>query len=78
MYKSKFPKSIHLSAHYQQDIGKKVGIVLSPRSITSWHGVALLNKDGSFSIKRKKDLSKNLKLSSKTINGIICRYHIEN
>lgn len=78
IYKSKFPPSIYLTVHYQKDIGKKVGIALSSSSITPWHGVAVLNQDGSFLIKRKKDLSKSLKLTSKIINEVICYYYIEN
>lgn len=77
IYKSKFPPSINLTVHFQKDIGTKVGIALSPSSITPWHGVAVLNKDGSFSIERKKDLPNSLKLTSKTINDIECHYYTE-
>jgi len=77
IYKSKFPPAIHLSVHYQKDLGKKVGISLSSGSITPWHGVAVLNKEGSFNIKQKEDLSKNSRLCSKRINGLTCHYYIE-
>ncbi len=76
LYKSKFPEAIRLSVHYQNDLGQKVGISLVPGLITPWHGVAALNKDGSFVVKQKHDLPKESRLSSKEINGVICYYYI--
>ena len=74
-YKKRFPQSISLSVHYQSNLGHKVGISLAVGSLTPWHGVPVLNKNGSFEIQRKKDVEKTHKLKCQKINGIRCYFY---
>lgn len=74
-YKKRFPRSISLSVHYQSNLGNKVGISLAVGALTPWHGVPVLNKDGSFEIQRKKDVEKTHTLQCQKINGISCYFY---
>lgn len=74
----KFPanKFFRLTAHLSEDVGKKFGIKLSPSSdITPYHGVLVQEADGSWIIRFKKDVdSREYKLVSQNINGVVCWY----
>lgn len=68
-----------LTVHFSNDIGKKFGIKLSPNSdITPYHGVLVLEKNGEWSIRFKKDIDlNNHVLVSQVINGVDCPYYEE-
>lgn len=75
LYKKKFPPSVALSVHYQSDLGKKIGLSLCGGTLTPWHGVAVLRKDGSFEIRRKSDVEDTHTLTTHHINGINCYFY---
>lgn len=68
---------IPVSVHFQQKVDKKFGMKLSPTScVTPWHGVLVLQKDGTGQIYHRKDLDlKGLQISGRFINGLWCPYY---
>ena len=76
-YYSLYPEAFPLSVHFSKDLSKSFGIQLSKGSnLTPWHGVARLEKDGSYKVvyKRDIDLSK-YSLFYHNINGVRCAYY---
>lgn len=73
-------KVISVSVHYQPDVGKKIGIKLSPTSfITPWHGVLVVEKDGTSQIAHKQDIdSSAYKQTGKFVNRFWCPFYQTN
>ncbi len=73
-------KVISVSVHYQPNVGKKIGIKLSPTSfITPWHGVLVVEKDGTSKIVHKQDIdSSAYKQTGKFVNRFWCPFYQAN
>lgn len=73
-------KVISVSVHYQPNVGKKIGIKLSPTSfITPWHGVLVVEKDGTSQIVHKQDIdSSAYRQTGKFVNQYWCPFYQAN
>ncbi len=71
---------ISVSVHYQPNVGKKIGIKLSPTSfITPWHGVLVVEKDGTSQIIHKQDIDFSAyRQTGKFVNRFWCPFYQAN
>ncbi len=70
------PEYFRLTVHFSPDVSKKFGIRLSPTSdVTPYHGV-MVQEDGTWSIRFKKDVDEEqFVYDTMTVNGVVCGYY---
>lgn len=68
--------AVHFCVHYQSNTSQKFGVKVSPTSaITPWHGVLILENDGTWRIVHQQDIDPKLyHKANAVINGISCSY----
>jgi pyoverdine/dityrosine biosynthesis protein Dit1 len=68
--------ALHFCVHYQSHTSQKFGVKLSPTSvITPWHGVLVLEGNGTWRIVHRQDIDHKLYHEARAIiNGVSCSY----